>query len=79
MASDATIRSQTLNDAGVAISYIPEQVWDVSTVAEKNGQGFIAGGGGKSALFSKPYWQFGITPGDGQRDVPGRDGRPTMV
>jgi subtilase family serine protease len=50
-----------------AIRYIPEKVWnDTSTTL-----GIQAGGGGASALFSKPSWQTGTgVPNDGKRDVP---------
>ncbi len=52
---------------GSALSYIPEAVWNGS--AEHllvNG-----GGGGPSALFSKPLWQTGPgVPADGVRDLP---------
>jgi uncharacterized protein (TIGR03437 family) len=41
-----------------ALSYIPEKVWSY-------------GGGGASALFTKPAWQTGPgVPADGRRDVP---------
>lgn len=52
---------------GSALSYIPEVVWnDTSSAGE-----LAAGGGGKSALFSKPSWQSATgVPSDGMRDVP---------
>jgi subtilase family serine protease len=54
-------------NGGSAISYIPEIVWN-DTVAD---QALSAGGGGGSALFTKPTWQTGSgVPADGQRDVP---------
>ncbi|HEY2517658.1 MAG TPA: protease pro-enzyme activation domain-containing protein, partial [Polyangiaceae bacterium] len=55
------------NDAGAALAYIPyESGWDDSAQA-----GFpFAGGGGKSTIFAKPYWQEGVTPSDGARDAP---------
>jgi uncharacterized protein (TIGR03437 family) len=50
-----------------ALSYIPEKVWNQS-VANNAIEG---GGGGASALFSKPAWQFGPgVPNDGKRDLP---------
>ncbi len=53
-------------NAGSAISYIPETVWN-----ESNSAGLGAGGGGVSSLFSKPYWQVGTgVPSDSSRDVP---------
>ncbi|PYV83952.1 MAG: hypothetical protein DMG93_06765 [Acidobacteria bacterium] len=53
---------------GSAKSYIPENVWNESCTS----CGLWSGGGGASALFSKPNWQFGVQgiPGDGARDVP---------
>ena len=55
-----------------AISYIPEMVWNDTTVSLGNGGGFDAGGGGVSALWKKPSWQAGVPgiPADGFRDVP---------
>jgi subtilase family serine protease len=41
---------------GSAISYIPEQVWNDDSVAN----GLSAGGGGASALTSRPSWQTGV-------------------
>ncbi len=57
------------------LSYVPEDVWNEScTVAQcgSTNAGIWAGGGGASALFSKPSWQIGITgiPNDGVRDIP---------
>jgi subtilase family serine protease len=55
-----------------ALKYIPEVVWndDVSTCTSLDC--LSAGGGGASALFSKPSWQTGVPgiPSDGKRDVP---------
>lgn len=57
-----------------ALKYIPEVAWnDDKTsvgVSPQNGGGLSAGGGGASALFSKPSWQSVLTPKDGKRDVP---------
>jgi subtilase family serine protease len=55
-----------------AKSYIPEMVWNDTTFAIANGGGLSAGGGGVSAVFSKPSWQTGVPniPADGKRDVP---------
>ncbi len=47
--------------SGNDIGSVPETVWN-------DGSG--AGGGGASALFAKPGYQSGVTPADGQRDVP---------
>ena len=58
--------SSTTSNAGSALSYIPETVWNESSTT--NGLG--AGGGGVSAFFTKPYWQVGSTPADVSRDVP---------
>ncbi len=63
-----------------AISYIPENVWNESSLT--NGlwsgsggasAGNVAGGQGGSTLgVPKPYWQSGVAgiPGDGVRDLP---------
>ena len=51
-----------------ALSYIPEQVWnDDSTAAQ-----LASGGGGVSALTSRPSWQTGVTgiPSGSQRLLP---------
>lgn len=53
-------------NAGSAIGYIPEAVWNESTST-----GLSSGGGGVSAYFSKPAWQIGPgVPADSARDVP---------
>jgi uncharacterized protein (TIGR03437 family) len=57
------------NDAvfGSALSYIPEQAWNETSVA--NGIG--SSGGGASRIYSKPAWQNGPgVPSDNARDVP---------
>lgn len=52
------------NTSASAFSYIPETTWnDTSSTIS-------ATGGGVSKQFSKPSWQNGVTPADGQRDVP---------
>jgi len=54
---------------GSAVSYIPEVPWNDTLVLRE--MDLAAGGGGRSAYFSKPSWQQG--PGvdsDGVRDVP---------
>ncbi len=55
-----------------AKSYIPEMAWNDTTFSIANGGGLSAGGGGVSALWSKPTWQTGVPgiPADGKRDVP---------
>ena len=55
-----------------AKSYIPEMVWNDTTISLENGGGFASGGGGVSQLFAKPTWQTGVPniPADGHRDVP---------
>jgi subtilase family serine protease len=58
--------SSGTNNAGSALSYIPETVWNESS--STNGLG--AGGGGTSIYFAKPYWQLGLTPNDSARDLP---------
>lgn len=58
--------SSSTNNAGSALSYIPEVVWN-----ESNSTGLSAGGGGASAYFAKPAWQVGAgVPQDNVRDVP---------
>jgi len=55
------------SNSGSAISYIPEEAWNDTTV---NGT-LSASGGGASTIFSKPAWQTGTgVPNDGKRDVP---------
>lgn len=52
---------------GSALSYIPEQAWNESSVAS----GLLSTGGGESGLFSQPSWQAGPgVPMDGLRHVP---------
>src|SRR5260370_31520845 len=52
---------------GTDVGYLSEGVWDVPT----GPTGIIgASGGGVSQQFSKPNYQAGTTPPDGQRDVP---------
>ena len=64
--------SSSVNNAGSALSYIPETAWNETSVS--NGLG--AGGGGFSLYFSKPYWQVDTVrvpssvPNDFSRDVP---------
>lgn len=54
------------SNSGSATGYIPEGVWNESSVG-----GIAAGGGGASAYFSKPAWQVGAgVPSDLSRDVP---------
>jgi len=58
-------------DGGSALSYVPEQVWNETTVSIENGGGLTGGGGGSSILTAKPSWQTGTgVPADGARDVP---------
>ncbi len=54
-------------NAGSAISYIPEAVWNESLSANE----LSATGGGLSSFFTKPAWQVGTgVPNDFARDVP---------
>ena len=55
-----------------ALQYIPEMAWNDDAYSVANGGGLSAGGGGASALFTKPSWQTGVPgiPSDGKRDVP---------
>ena len=53
-----------VNGSGVLL----ETAWnDLTTDPDTNGGG---GGGGASTLFGKPFYQEGMTPADGARDVP---------
>lgn len=53
--------------SGSATSYIPETVWNETSVAGE----LSAGGGGASKYFAKPTWQIGTgVPSDQVRDVP---------
>ena len=50
-----------------ALSYIPEEAWNDTA----QGYGLASGGGGASALYTKPWWQTGPgVPNDQARDVP---------
>jgi len=51
----------TYNSSGNDDGSVAESVWN---------QGGGATGGGESAVFTKPGYQNGVTPGDGMRDVP---------
>jgi hypothetical protein len=64
--------SGSADSVTTALSYIPEMVWDDTTISIENGQGLDGGGGGKSLLFTKPSYQAGVPgiPADGARDVP---------
>jgi len=54
-------------NSGSAISYIPEQGWNDTSINRT----LAASGGGASIFFSKPGWQTGPgVPNDGARDVP---------
>jgi pseudomonalisin len=56
----------TSSSQASAQSYIPEKVWN-----ESGSSGLWSGGGGVSAIYSKPSWQTGTgVPADGKRDVP---------
>ena len=58
--------------------YIPEEPWNDSTsvngaLADNvplSDPNIIGGGGGASAVYSKPAFQTGLTPQDGARDLP---------
>ncbi|HUI44065.1 MAG TPA: S53 family peptidase, partial [Terriglobia bacterium] len=66
--SAGNLWSSTNNSSnGSALSYIPEEAWNDSV---QDG-GLAATGGGASADYSKPGWQWGPgVPDDGARDVP---------
>ena len=56
-------------NAGSAVSYIPEVVWNDDSVGTPNT--YAASGGGASLFFSKPSWQVGSgVQADYSRDVP---------
>lgn len=53
-----------------ALSYIPEKVWNESSIDAAN-VNLNAGSGGVSTLWPKPDWQIGAgVPNDGMRDLP---------
>lgn len=53
-----------------ARSYIPEKVWNESSIDTAN-VNLFAGSGGVSTLWPKPDWQIGAgVPNDGMRDLP---------
>jgi subtilase family serine protease len=65
--------TSTVANAGSAVGYIPEAVWN----EDQPGSFFSAGGGGASAFFAKPAWQVENAPGmsivvtpDASRDLP---------
>ena len=55
---------------------VPEQAWNEDSTCvlyvSDGGSALCSGGGGASALFTKPSWQINVPgiPTDGQRDVP---------
>jgi hypothetical protein len=54
-----------------ALSYIPEMAWNETSSPSNVQHVLSAGGGGASAVFSKPSWQTGTgVPNDAARDVP---------
>jgi subtilase family serine protease len=59
--SDSTYWSSTPGaHLASALSYIPEVVWNETTVAESGAQpGLWAGGGGVSIVYGRPAWQTG--------------------
>lgn len=59
-------------NGGSALGYIPETVWNDTSVYSSFGiGGFSGAGGGASILFPKPYWQAGPgVPDDKARDIP---------
>jgi subtilase family serine protease len=59
-------------NGGSATSYIPETVWNETSIDNTGtSPSFGAGGGGASAIFAKPLWQAGSgVPNDFSRDVP---------
>ncbi|MGO9603203.1 MAG: protease pro-enzyme activation domain-containing protein [Candidatus Binataceae bacterium] len=52
---------------GTITAYTTERVWDDPNDGIPSGG---ATGGGKSTIFTKPSFQIGVTPNDGQRDQP---------
>jgi subtilase family serine protease len=59
-------RNRYFDTSGAALSYIPEMAWNDTGSYDA----IVGGTGGASALYAKPFWQVGITPNDGARDVP---------
>jgi hypothetical protein len=59
--------SSNSSTSASATGYLPEKGWNDTA----SGGGIWASGGGKSAVFPKPWWQTGPgVPADGARDVP---------
>lgn len=55
-----------------ARSYIPEEAWNQSCHSSECFPNIVAGSGGPSATFGKPWWQNGVAgiPADKARDLP---------
>lgn len=55
-----------------ALQYIPEMAWNDDSAGCGQTDCLSSGGGGASALFTKPSWQKNVSgiPSDGKRDVP---------
>jgi len=51
-----------------ALSYIPEKVWNESSLDA--GSGLWASGGGESVIYPAPSWQKGLSAANGMRAVP---------
>ena len=52
---------------GNNVGFVPESAWNEQQFTSS---GIGSTGGGTSSVFSKPYYQNGVTPNDGARDVP---------
>jgi subtilase family serine protease len=72
-ASNATLYWSSANSAGYgsALSYIPETVWNESSL--EGGTGLWSSGGGASTIYAQPTWQLdvaGAAAANGMRAVP---------
>jgi subtilase family serine protease len=63
IAAGGTEFTPEYNSSGDDVGFVAEDTWNEATDGG-------ASGGGASAIFSKPAWQKGVTPSDGQRDLP---------
>lgn len=73
MLNDTSANWASTNNAqaGSALGYIPEVVWNETSVNSQGGYAALGTGGGVSRVFSKPSWQVGTgVPTDGRRDIP---------
>jgi subtilase family serine protease len=61
--NDASNPSKYWSTSGVALGYVPENVWNQSCAEGQTGcsnSNIVAGSGGVSTLYTKPAWQTGV-------------------